>query len=228
MRLRVSAVKSFFSYCYKKQLLIKNIAANILIPKKNKILPSYLSVDEAQELIESNINSDSNKNNFEASRNIALLELLYSSGLRISEALNIKFQDIEIKNKLVKVIGKGRKQRVVPIGGAAISAIENYLILRKKIINSNEFLFVTRTGRQFSANAAWKMVHKKMQHITTVKKKSPHVLRHSFATHLLDNGAELTAVSEMLGHSSVATTQIYTHTSVERLKEVYKLTHPRA
>ncbi|MFA6572382.1 MAG: tyrosine-type recombinase/integrase, partial [Bacteroidota bacterium] len=194
-------------------------------PKTDKKLPSFLLQNEVVNLCES----------FDTStpigaRNLALTELLYSSGLRISEALQLNTEDINSSNKIVKVLGKGRKERIVPIGEKAMTALQNYLKLRQKIHKElgENALFLSAKGKRMNTVGAYRVIHNAMQSVTESPQKSPHVLRHSFATHMLDNGADIQSVSEMLGHASLSTTQIYTHVSVERLKETYKKSHPKA
>lgn len=223
LRQKISAVKSLFKYAYKKEIIDNNVGGNVRIPKLEKRLPSFLMKNEATSLMKI-----FDKGTFIGARNLALTELIYSSGLRISEALGICENEIDFKNKQIKVLGKGKKERIVPIGELALEAIMNYCEFRKTINTLTKKLFVTQTGKVFTAVAAWKMINSSMQDITTAKQKSPHILRHSFATHLLDNGAELSAVSMMLGHSNLGTTQIYTHVTVDRLKKAYKLAHPKA
>jgi integrase/recombinase XerC len=223
LRQKISAVKSLFTYAYKKQIIIKNVAKNISTPKIQKKLPSFLQKNEAIFLM-----NNFDKSDFVGARNLALSELIYSSGLRISEALGITIDDIDFQNRQIRVLGKGNKERIVPIGEIAAKEIKNYCKFKQKIAASTKKLFITQKGSIFTPNMAWKMLHKSMLGITNAKQKSPHILRHSFATHLLDNGAELTAVSMMLGHSKLETPQIYTHVSVERLKNAYKLAHPKA
>ena len=233
LRLKVSAIKSFFKFCYKKQITNYNCASNIIVPKRFNKIPSYLLEKEVPDLL-NNIECEQyhKKNefavNFEKCRNMALIELLYSSGLRISEALAVKYNDIDFSNHLVKVTGKGNKQRITPIGTKAIEAIKKYLDYRNQIITDEKLIFITYKGTPYTPNTAWRMINKTMQGITKAAQKSPHILRHSCATHLLNAGAELMAVSELLGHSSVSTTQIYTHVSTNRLKQVYKQAHPKA
>ena len=223
LRQKISAVKSLFTYAYKKEFIVKNIAANICVPKREKKLPSFLLQNEATHLMNSFAAND-----FTSARNLALSELIYSSGLRISEALGICENEIDFKQKQVRVLGKGSKERIVPVGAIALNAIKNYCEYRKTIPAVTRKLFITQRGKPFTPVDAWKMFNRSMQGITDAKQKSPHILRHSFATHLLDNGAELPAVSMMLGHTNLGTTQIYTHVSVQRLKDAYKLAHPRA
>ena len=162
-------------------------------------------------------------------RNLALFELLYGSGLRISEALSIKAKDITPNTKQLSITGKGRKQRIVPLGNKALSAILNYKAKRESFNKNNlPDLFINDSGNKLSPSVAYSIIHKLMQGKVNSDKKSPHVLRHSFATHLMDNGADINSVSDMLGHSSLSTTQIYTHNTINRLKDIYTKAHPRA
>ncbi|ROL59905.1 tyrosine recombinase XerC [Bacteroidetes/Chlorobi group bacterium ChocPot_Mid] len=225
LRLKIAAVKSFFKYCQKKGLTEKNPASLVPSPKKDKKLPSFLLQNEIARLIE-NIGEDS----VEDIRNKALIELLYSSGLRISEALNLDVNDINFYQRSVKVLGKGNKERVVPIGSKALSAIKKYLEKRNELLqNSNETaLFLSKKGKRMNSVNAYRIINALMRLNTESPQKSPHVLRHTFATHLLDNGADIQSVSEMLGHASLSTTQVYTHVSIERLKSAYKKAHPKA
>jgi len=169
-----------------------------------------------------------NENDFIALRNNALMELIYSTGIRISEALNIKLSDINAIDRTIKVLGKGNKERIVPIGDIAIESVYKYQNIRNSINYTTDKLFVNYRGTELSAVSAWKIVNKAMRGITEATQKSPHTLRHSFATHLLDNEADIYAISKMLGHSQLSTTEIYTHVSIERLKKSYKQAHPRA
>jgi tyrosine recombinase XerC len=225
LRLKISAVKSFFKYCLKKKLIDINPSNLVLTPKRDKKLPSFLLKNEVTNLIESY-----DKHDPFGARNSALTELLYSSGLRISEALQLNLYDIKFNDKSVKVLGKGNKERIVPVGDKAIESIKNYMTLRHLIAktSSEKALFLDTKGNRLSPSSAYKIIHKNMKGFTESKQKSPHVLRHSFATHLMDNGADIRSVSEMLGHSSLSTTQVYTHVSIERLKESYKKAHPKA
>jgi tyrosine recombinase XerC len=224
LRLKISAIKSFFKYCQKKKLIENNPAASISTPKLSKKLPSFLTPEEVGLLL-----AQFDGTTLNGARNIALIELLYSSGLRISEALNLIINDINHKTALVKVLGKGNKERIIPVGKLALEAIRNYMKFRP--IFNNEFrdlLFLTDDGKKINPATAYRIIHNAMGKISEISHKSPHVLRHSFATHLLDNGADIQSVSEMLGHASLSTTQVYTHVSVERLKEAYKKAHPKA
>ncbi len=224
LRLKISAIKSFFKFCYKKEYIEKNPAALVATPKAEKKLPSFLLRTEMDALLDDNETDDP-----VGLRNLALLELLYSTGLRISEALSLNLRDVTSDPKLVKVRGKGDKERVVPIGEKARKAINRYLKTRNSLLKEKdeEALFISKRGNRMNTVGAYRIVNKALMFVTEAKQKSPHVLRHSFATHLLDNGADIQAVSEMLGHASLSTTQVYTHVSVERLKETYKKAHPK-
>lgn len=224
LRMKLSALKSFFKYCLKLDLIEKNPAVGVIAPKLQKKLPSFILQSEAENLMESFSSDDP-----VGARNLALAELLYSSGLRISEALNLKIGDIDLKKRLVRTIGKGKKERVTPVGVQAVQAITEYLKFRPSLVKNTEekTLFLTAKGKKLNPATAYRIIHKAMSGITEAPQKSPHVLRHSFATHLLDNGADIMSVSEMLGHSSLSTTQVYTHVSIERLKSAYKKAHPK-
>lgn len=224
IKLKVSAIKSFFKFCYKKDIISSNPAALIVLPKTEKTLPSFLLQKEIDKLLNSFDKDDPLQ-----LRNLALIELLYSSGLRISEALQLNIDDIDFKERTVKVTGKGNKQRIVPVGQKALDSIQLYKKRRNEICDTKtNSLFIVRSGKRLSPREAYRVIHNALQGITEATKKSPHILRHTFATHLLDRGADLQSVSEMLGHSSLSTTQVYTHVSIERLKEAYKKAHPKA
>jgi len=225
LRLKISAVKSFYKYAKKQGFIKSNAASTISTPKAEKKLPSYLLENEVNNLLES-----IDKDDPISLRNKALIELIYSCGLRISEALSIKISDLNFNDKVIKVLGKGKKQRIIPIGKEAIKSLEFYLKVRHNLSThlNNNSLFLVNNGKTLNYHSAYRMIKKMMQGHTNSPQKSPHVLRHSFATHLMDNGADINSVSEMLGHSSLSSTQIYTHISIERLKDAYKNAHPKA
>ena len=208
LRQKVSAIKSFFKYCVKKGLIEFNILSSIATPKREKKLPSYLMKGEVDELM----------NNFDDEdiiqlRNKALTELLYSSGLRISEALNLNINELNLSTKTIRVMGKGRKERIVPVGNKALIALNKYIARRSELLkdSSEKALFLTSKGKRLYQVAAYRFMNKSMRNVTECKQKSPHTLRHSFATHLLQAGYDIRTVQELLGHSDVATTMIYTH-----------------
>ncbi|MFP4368248.1 MAG: tyrosine recombinase [Candidatus Kapaibacterium sp.] len=224
LRARISAVKSLFKYLTRKDFIKTNPATLIATPKKEKKLPEFVLSGEITVMME-NIAGDS----AEAKRNIALAELLYGSGLRISEACGLTPGDMDLKRKTVKVTGKGNKQRIVPLSGKSVRALEEWLKYRPNMNKARApYLFLNAKGGRLSPAHAYKIIKKALTGATESLKKSPHVLRHSFATHMLDNGADIRSVSEMLGHASLSTTQVYTHVSIERLKDAYKKAHPKA
>ncbi len=220
---KISVLKSFFKYLYKKGIIKSNPASSLGFPKIAKKLPSYLSQNEINKLLDK-IGSE------ELSFiDKAIIELFYGTGIRLSELINLKFSDVNFSNKTVKVLGKGSKQRIIPFGSKADTAIKNYLHIRDIVnINKLDSLFVNKKGKKFGPVEVRRMVNKNLSSVTDLRKKSPHVLRHSFATHLLDNGADIRAVKDLLGHENLSTTQIYTHLNPEKLKKVYKQAHPKA
>lgn len=225
LRMKLAAVKSMFKFYVRSGELSKNPAALVASPKTDKKLPSFLQQSEIDALFPSfDVSTPA------GARNKALCELLYGSGLRISEALQLNVGDIDRAACTVRVLGKRSKQRIVPVTSATITAVEAYTALRHHMHPdpSETALFLGDRGGRLTSASAYRIVRRALGPITEAKRKSPHVLRHSFATHLLDNGADLKAVSDMLGHSSLSTTQVYTHVSVERLKDAYKQAHPKA
>ncbi len=223
LRLKLAAVKSLFKYLFKKELIEKNPAAAVISPKTEKKLPNYLQLKEVNKLLDY-----FDCTTFEGIRDKALVDIIYSCGLRISEVLEIKVNQIDKQERLLKVIGKGNKERYVPIGSKTLETLREYESIRKSIVSNTKHLFIKSNGKKLDRFTAYRSVNTAMSAISDLSQKSPHTLRHSFATHLLDNGADIRSVSEMLGHSSLSTTQVYTHLSIERLKDAYKNAHPKA
>lgn len=223
LRLKVSAVKSLFKFLYKKGMIEANPASSVITPKKDKKLPNYMQIKEVEKLLDY-FDSDT----FEGIRDKALIDLIYCCGLRISEALQLNANQINFSDRMLKVIGKGNKERYIPIGSKTLETIRVYKRLRETIANRDNSLFIKSDGNRLDRFTAYRLINHAMKQVTDIKQKSPHTLRHSFATHLLDNGADIRSVSEMLGHSSLSTTQVYTHLSIERLKSAYKNAHPKA
>ena len=221
---KVSAIRSFFSYLVRKNLLTQNPAKLVRTPKKEKRLPVFLSVDEVFSLVD--VKEPEKK--ILSVRDRAILELLYSSGLRISELAEAKTGDLDLEEALIRVRGKGNKERIVPVGSKALSALREYLGIREEFKPASGHLFLNSRGKNITTRSLARIIKKYGLVRGISKNVSPHVLRHSFATHLLAGGADLRAIQEMLGHSSLSTTQKYTHLSIERIMEVYDKTHPNA
>ena len=224
IRAKTAALKSFVKYLRKRGYLDSDPAAGTKIPKRERKLPAFLQAAEVETMMRR-----FDRETATGARDAAIAELLYSSGLRVSELLALTTTSIDAAAGQVKVRGKGGKDRIVPIGGKALEALRHYKNKRGEFVNkrSGEALFLGVRGAPLQAAGVYRIINEAMRDVTESRQKSPHVLRHSFATHLLDEGADINAVSEMLGHASLSTTQIYTHVSVERLKSVYKKAHPR-
>lgn len=222
---KLAALKTFYKYLLREKVLEMNPAELVAIPKKDKLLPSFLNVDEAFELV----GQPRGGKVFDL-RDKAILELLYASGLRVSELVGLDIENIDINIGYVRVIGKGRKERVVPVHKRALEILKQYLELRRTALKNKEegALFVNKYGRRITRRGVALIVKKYMVQSGINKHISPHSLRHTFATHLLDAGADLRLIQELLGHASISTTQVYTHTSMDRLMKVYDDAHPRA
>ena len=221
---RLATIKSFFKYLVKIELIEENIAIHINSPKVAKKLPSFIN----KSLIDVLMNSPS-LDTLIGVRDRAVLELFYSTGMRLSELVNINIGDFHLNNKLLRVIGKGKKERMIPYGRTAESAIENYLKMRNisfKPVFAKTPLFVNSKEKRISTRTIQRRMNNYIKLVADGKRVGPHLLRHTFATHLLDNGADITAVKDLLGHSSLSSTQIYTHVSIEKLKKDYTQAHP--
>lgn len=220
---KISLLKSFFKYLAKKKYIKKNVASTLIFPKLDKKLPSYLTESEAEKLFEAEQTNDRKP------LDAAILELFYSTGIRLSELINLKISNINFSIKTIKVFGKGSKERIVPFGKNAELSINEYLKIRPVPAEGNsDILFLSSNGNKLYPMQVNRITKKSLEGVTELKKKSPHILRHTFASHLLDKGADIRAVKDLLGHESLSTTQVYTHISPEKLKKVYKQSHPRA
>jgi integrase/recombinase XerC len=228
----LSAVRSFYKFLHRNEIVEANPARTMQSPKRDKYLPAYL--DRAQiDLLFQMAEARAWEGKFTDVRNLAILELFYSTGLRLSELAGVNRDMLDLVSQQLKVRGKGRKERIVPIGDHAQLALRNYEARRDELARTlgkvdRTAFFLSRTGTRIGVRAVQLVVGKFLREIDEDAGLSVHSLRHTFATHLLDAGADLRAVQELLGHASIATTQIYTHTSVERLKQVYAKSHPRA
>ena len=226
---KLSAIRSLFLFLEKKKLVIVNPAADISTPKLEKYIPNYLPVDDVFRLLE---RPESEKPL--GLRDLAIMEALYSCGLRVSELVALNVSSIDFDERLVRAIGKGDKERIVPIGRQALKAVKSYLAntqyLRKKTDSDSRRapLFINFRGGRLSARSVGRIIKRYAGESGLATEVSPHSMRHSYATHLLDGGADLRSVQELLGHSSLSTTQKYTHVSLDRLMEVYDKTHPRS
>lgn len=223
---KTATIKSYFKYLVKNQGLLKNPAALVASPKKEKHLPGVLEKEEVLALIESIPESDPLE-----IRNKAMLTLLYSCGLRVSELAGLDLRHIDFQDKVISVIGKGNKQRLVPAGNKALAMLEKYLPYRKELSASKgaiEAVFITKSGRRIQERMVRYVLDGYITALSIQKHVSPHTLRHTFATHMLQNGANIRVIQEILGHSSLSTTQIYTHLTIDKLKESYEKFHPHA
>ncbi len=226
---KVAAIRSFFKYCFKRGIVEQNPAHLLIVPKKDKPLPKTANPEDLNRMMEL-----AEGNTPKSAQNRAILELLYGTGIRLSELVNLNVEDINFKLNQVKVLGKGAKQRIVPFGKRAKEALEQHLNIKEKLFgdrtnaDARKAVFLAASGQRIYPRAVQRIVKDYLQRTSEVTQKSPHVLRHSFATHLLDQGADIRVIKELLGHANLAATQVYTHTSVERLKNVYELAHPRA
>lgn len=221
----ISTLRSFYKFLLIEKRIKKNPMEYIELPKTKKSLPKTLSIEEIDKLLDINLTDAF------SFRNKAMLELMYSSGLRVSELINVKIHDIDISNCIIRIMGKGSKERIVPLGDYAIKYIELYLKEhREKLIKRelNDYLFLNNHGEHLTRQGFFKILKGIAKEKNIKTEFSPHTLRHSFATHLLNGGADLRSIQEMLGHSDISTTQIYTHVSKEKLKENYNNFHPHA
>ena len=227
IRLRFAALRSFYKFLVLRRGLGRSPVAEVLLPKPERGLPVILTINQINELLEIPLRLPVAKNTptWLPLRDVAILELFYSCGLRISELLAVDVQNLDLIGESVRVVGKGAKERIVPVGGPAISAIQRY---RQAAAITSGPLFLSTRLRRITQQAVDQLLKKYLKHSSIPFAISPHKLRHSFATHLLDAGADLRSVQALLGHASLSTTQIYTHVTKERLKEAYDTAHPRA
>ena len=226
---KLAAVRSFYKYLLKHKLVLNNPTANIVTPKAPKKLPSFLDEASMAKMMEL-----PDTTGIEGLRDIALLEILYSTGIRMNELIQLSLNNIDWANETIKVIGKGNKTRIIPFGRKAKAALKTYLEQRQEIFSNKtksdfkQYVFLSNRGLQLYPKGVYNIVSRYINLVSDVEKKSPHVIRHTFATHLLNRGADLRAVKELLGHESLSTTQIYTHVTADRLKRIYKQAHPKA
>ena len=224
---KLSTLRSYYKYCMKSGLLTGNPIASIKAPKVPKRLPVFVDDQKLDELLDS---SDFFDDSFPSVRDKVVIELLFGAGVRLAELLGLKDTDIDFYQETIKVLGKRDKERIIPITKGLVNQLKAYIELKllQNFNNKTGVLFVTDKGADAYPKMIYRIVQKYLSFVSTQDKKSPHVLRHSYATSLLNRGADLNAIKELLGHASLAATQVYTHNSVERLKSIYKQAHPKA
>ena len=223
----ISSIRSFHQFLLREKVTTTDPTVHLEMPQVEQKLPKLLSIEEIDALI-----AAPDRSKPQGVRDVAMLELLYASGMRISELTELNIEDIHLTMGFVRVFGKGRKERIVPLGRGALNALSKYLERARYELQGKypktDALFISHRGKRLTRQGCWKIIKTHAEKARINKELTPHVLRHSFATHLIENGADLRAVQEMLGHADIATTQIYTHVSKTRLSEVYKQFHPRA
>jgi len=223
---KIACLRSFYHFLQKKELITKDPTLKIRALKVKKSLPVFVEEDNMVKLLDQIEFEDS----FDGVRNKLVLELLYATGIRLSELIGLKSTDVNIFQKTIKVLGKGNKERIIPIHDTFITLTKEYIAKKKNeaFSNNNEFFVVTNNGEQLYPMFIYRLVRMYLDQVTTVDKRSPHVLRHTFATHLLNKGADLNAIKDLLGHSSLAATQVYTHNSIDKLKAIFDQAHPKS
>ena len=223
---KISTLRSFFKYQMRQGLLDATPMSNVIAPKIPKRLPVFLKESETKQLMETVSEATEDWKSLNAKM---LLTLFYSTGMRLSELIGLKEKQLDLGRLQVKVLGKGNKERIIPVSAETKENIRQYQQAKRKMFgDTGDLLLVTEKGKKLYPKYAWTLVNKYLGEASTLEKRSPHVLRHTFATHLMNNGADLNAVKELLGHSSLASTQVYTHNTIEKLKDVYKKAHPKA
>lgn len=223
---KLSSLRAYYKYLLREGVVSINPLSRIVPPKSGKRLPSFVGVTEMNHLFE----SDQFPDDYSGVRNRLVIGLFYFTGIRLSELVGITTDRIDFASQTIKVVGKGNKERILPIHPELLALINTYIKCRDEV-NLNKLektLFLTEKGKPIYPKLVYRIVTENLSKVTTLEKKSPHVLRHTFATHLLNNGAELNAIKDLLGHANLSATQVYTHSSFEKLKKVYKQAHPRA
>ncbi len=219
---KLAALRSFFAFMTRTGMLEINPALSLRTPKYEKRLPEFLSLEHMDQIMDMPDTST-----FTGARDRAILELFYASGIRRAELIDLLIKDLFMEENLIRVLGKGEKERIVPIGKHARQCLTEYLTFRQSVAGPEvEQVFVMKSGTPMYPMAIHRIINKYLQKFTDIKKKSPHILRHTFATHMMNQGADIRAVKDLLGHANLSTTQIYTHTSIEHLKSIYARAHP--
>ena len=221
---KIASLKSFFKFLVKRDLIKKNPSSHVTSLKTDQKIPTFIKEKDINFLFK-NIDV---KEDFTGQRDLLILELLYGTGIRISELINIKISDINFAKKEIKVVGKRNKERIIPMHNNAIYQTKKYLQLAEKEGYKNQYLLITKKGEKIYPMLINRIVKKHLSTLINSKKYNPHLLRHTFATHILNKGGDLNSIKDLLGHSSLAATQVYTHNSIEKLKETFNSSHPRA
>jgi integrase/recombinase XerC len=224
---KITSLKTFFRYLQRKELVKSNPAGKVMIPGLEKRLPEFVSQKNINLYLD---NSSDVEQNFSSFRDVLILELFYDTGIRLSELIGIQERDVDYQNLSLKVTGKRNKQRIIPVSIELARTLMKYVQVKNDFFKGAETrqLFVNDKGKKMYPMFVYRLVKLHLSAITTASKRSPHILRHSFATHMLNNGADINSIKEILGHANLAATQVYTHTTFEKLKEIYKQAHPRA
>lgn len=221
---KLAAIKSFFKFLNREEIITQNPALSIKMPKFEHKLPEFIPLSEIETVLQL-----PEVRTFEGLRDLAILELFYGTGMRLAELINLKCDQLLLSEDLVRIHGKGNKERVVPVGQAAKKVLSHYLEIRSQYASKYvENLFVLKSGKKMYPAAVQRLIKKYLSHISSVQTKSPHVLRHTYATHLMNAGAGIRVVKDLLGHENLSTTQVYTHLSIDHLKKIYNRAHPSA
>jgi integrase/recombinase XerC len=223
---KISCVRVFFRWLRKDGIVKNDPLEKVVLPKQKKTLPVFIR----EEALENLLDNDNFGDDFKGLRNRTIIEMLYLTGMRRAELIGLKISDIDFPGSSLKVTGKRNKQRIIPLTGPFVKRVQEYLHLRKEIHVNDDgcWLFITEKGNKLYDKSVYNIVKAYLSMVTTIEKKSPHILRHTFATHMLNRGADLNAIKEFLGHANLSATQVYTHNTFEKLKKVYRQAHPRA
>lgn len=218
---KITTLKTFYKFLLRQSIVTENSMLKILSPKTSKRLPVFIEKEKMDTLLDDTVFG----NDFEGQRNKLIIELFYATGIRLSELINLKQSNVDLYQSQIKVLGKRNKERIIPFNTILKDQIQQYITAKADL--NDEFLFINKNGKQLYEKFVYRIVNAYLSQITTVNKKSPHVLRHTFATHMLNNGADLNAIKELLGHANLSATQVYTHNTVEKLKNIHKQAHPK-
>ncbi len=222
---KITTLKSLFKFAEKEGVVKLNPTLKLTSAKTSKSIPSFVTVDEMNELLDKKKFSD----DYVGKRNKLMVEIFYSTGIRLSELINIKIRDVDFSKKQLKVLGKRNKERIIPLTQELVTSLEKFLDIRNSMkTNFTTYLLLTEKGKKLNPSLVYKTINDLISSVTSLKKTSPHILRHTFATHMLNSGADLNVIKELLGHASLSATEVYTHNSIEKLKKVFNNAHPRA